>query len=268
MTTRTLSLAALAALALAPAACQRDHSDLGERLDRIESRLADIDRKLAAGAGVGAAAPRRERPRPNPATTYSIPVDSAPLKGAKDALVTVVEGFEFACPYCEQSRGLVDQILEAYPNDVRVAYKHFIVHPTTATVPALAACAAHRQGKFDAMEALIWDKGFKAGRNLGAENMEKLAAEAGLDVERFKADMNGAECKKLVREDQAQLARVGTGGTPTFYVNGRWLQRRSFDELKRLIDEELAKAKERVSAGTSRAAYYKEWVVDKGQKKL
>ena len=267
----TTAAAALAALAVAVLpACQRDHGALEDRLERIEKKLADIDGKLGAGARAGATAataPRRERPRPNPDTTYAIPVDEAPIKGKQDALVTVVEAFEFACGYCEQSRGLVEQILESYPDDVRVAYKHFVVHPDVATLPAQAACAADRQGKFAAMEELIWDKGFKA-RDLGAENMVKLAGEAGLDTKRFSADMESAECARRVQQDQAELAAVGVSGTPGFFVNGRWVRQRSMAEFKRLIDEELARAKERVAKGTRPADYYQEWVVGKGARTL
>ena len=266
----TMPAAALAALAIAVLpACQRDHGALEDRLERIEKKLAAIDGKLGAGAraGAAAAAPRRERPRPNPATTYAIPVDGAPIKGKQDALVTVVEAFEFACGYCEQSRGLVKEILAAYPDDVRVAYKNYVVHPEVATLPAQAACAANRQGKFAAMEELIWDKGFKK-RDLGAENMRALAAEAGLDTAKFAADMESAECARRVQQDQAELAAIGVSGTPAFFVNGRPVRQRSMAELKRLIDEELARAKERVGKGTRPADYYQEWVVGKGARTL
>ena len=260
-----------AALGLAVAACQRDHGSLEEhmnqRFDRLEKQIADL--KASGGArGAAGQQQRPQRPRPKPELTYSVPVDKSAIKGDKNALVTVVEAFEFACPYCEQMRPVMDQLLEEYPKDVRVAYKHYIVHPPTATIPALAACAATRQGKFAPMEALIWDKGFKANRNLSAENMEKLAGEAGLDMGKFKSDMNGEECKKIVRDDQAQLAAVGITGTPGFFVNGRWVPQRSVEGFKALIDEELKKARERVAQGSKPDRYYEEWVVAKGEKKL
>jgi protein-disulfide isomerase len=260
----------IAALALAAGGCQRDHGSLedhmNERFDRLEKQIAEL--KTQVGKGGAAGQQRPQRPRPRPEATYSIPVDKAPLEGPKNALVTIVEGFDFACPYCEQSRPLVEQIREQYPSDVRVAYKNYIVHPQTATIPALAGCAAHKQGKYAALAPLIWDKGFKAGRNLSAENMEKLAGEVGLDLARFRSDMNGEECKQRIREDQTQLSAVGMSGTPGFYVNGRWVQQRSPEGFKALIDEELKKAKERVAQGTKPDRYYDEWVVAKGEKRL
>lgn len=261
------------ALALAVPGCKRDDTAVAEKLDSIAARLDSIEKNLAAAprgaAGANAAAGQRaQRPRPKPELTYSVPIDGAPIRGDKEALVTIVEAFEFACPYCEQSRGLMDQVLEKYPNDVRVAYKHYIIHPNVATTPALAACAATAQGKYSAIEPLIWDKGYKANRNLGADNMLALAKEAGLDVARFKADMEGKACADKVKRDQAELAQVGVGSTPNFFVNGRHVPKRSPEAFQALIDEELKKAKERVSQGTKPADYYKEWVVAKGEKKL
>ena len=143
-----------------------------------------------------------------------------------------------------------------------------MVHPGSATIPALASCAAHKQGKFKAMEELIWEKGFKAGRNLSQDNMEKLAGELGLDVNRLKADMEG-QCKQHIRKDQTELARVGARGPPAFFINGRFLSgARPIDHFTKIIDEELKKANDRIAKGTSLENYYNEWVIKKGKKSL
>ena len=158
---------------------------------------------------------------------------------------------------------------KAYPKDLKIVYKHFVVHPQQATIPALAACAADKQGKFHQMYEAIWEKGFNAGRNLSQENMDKLAQEVGLNVQKYKADMDG-ECKNIIRQDQQQLASVGVGGTPAFFVNGRFLSgARPPEQFKALIDEELKKANERVGKeGTTAANYYQKWVMEKGKKSL
>ena len=163
----------------------------------------------------------------------------------------------------------LDQLLKDYPKDVRVVYKHFVVHPQQATIPALAACAADKQGKFFKMYELIWEKGFNAGRDLSQANMEKIAGEVGLNMQKFKADMEG-ECKKIIRDDQQQMATVGVGGTPAFFVNGRFLSgARPIEQFKALVDEELKKANERIGKeGTTAGNYYQKWVLEKGKKSL
>jgi protein-disulfide isomerase len=265
-------------LAAGLAACQKDSgSALAEQLEQIDKRLASIEKQLASGGGrPGAArgkdpsrARRPARPRPDASATYSVPVEGNPYSGAADAKVTIVKGFEFACPFCMRVVPTLDQIKKEYGKDVRIVYKNFIVHPSSATIPALASCAAHNQGKYDQMAKLIWEKGFKANRNLGKDNMLALAKEVGLDMNKFQADMDGAACKKKVRQDQAELQKVGTTGTPAFYINGRFLSgARPFEQFKAIIDEELKKADQRIKAGTPAAKYYQEWVVGKGKKSL
>ena len=143
------------------------------------------------------------------------------------------------------------------------------MHPQSATEPALAACAAGKQGKWKAMSKLIWEKAY-AVRDFSSGNLEKLARQAKVNMKRFRNDRDGA-CKDLVRRDQAEVSKVGTTGTPAFYINGRFLSgARPIDQFKKLIDEEMAKAKKRIrqDASLNRGNYYEREVVNKGLKTL
>lgn len=254
----------------AVAACEAQGRNVDAKLDDIVARLDKLEKDLQARPAAGRGMPQqRQRMEPDPTKVYAVPIEGAPAKGPEHAKVTLVEAFEFACPFCERVNGTIDQLQKEYGNDLKVVYKNFVVHPDTATIPAQAACAAHKQGKYEQMTKLIWEKGFKAGRNLGRENMDKLASEAGLDMNRFKADIEGEECKKMVQQDQAQLASVGVQGTPAFYINGRYLSgAQPIDNFKRVIDEELKKANERVAQGTKVEDYYKKFVLEQGLKKF
>jgi protein-disulfide isomerase len=264
---RILWTAALAALAVMPSACQKEAGAVEARLDETNERLARLEQKLdnlggARGAVAGQARP--ERRRPDPAKVYSIPVDRSIVVGPEDAPVTIVEAYEFACPYCEQSRPVLAELRAAYGDKLRIAYKNFLVHPQAATTPALAACAADRQGKFSEMADLIWDKAFKDGRQLGLDRMKQLAAEVGLDPARFLADLEGADCRALLASDHKELAQIGVNATPMFFINGRYVQNRSFEAMKQVIDEELATARQRLGGAERKEGYYAEWVVAKG----
>ena len=121
------------------------------------------------------------------------------------------------------------------------------------------------------MEAAIWEKGFSKAREggLGQENIDKLANEIGLDMGKYKNDQG--ECAATVRKDQAELSKVGTRGTPAFYINGRFLSgAQPVDRFKAVIDEELKKANSRIGGdgGTSVENYYNEWVLKKGKQSL
>ena len=255
----------------AVAACETASSGNTEaKLDDILARLETLEKDLQARPGAGRAMPQRQRPaEPDASKVYAVPVAGAPTKGPAHAKVTLVEAFEFACPFCERVNPTIEQLHKEYGDDLKIVYKNFVVHPDTATIPAQAACAAHKQGKYSEMTHLIWEKGFKAGRNLGRDNMDKLAAEAGLDMNRFKTDIEGDECKKTVQQDQSELRAVGVQGTPAFFINGRYLSgAQPIDNFKRVIDEELKKANERVAQGTKVEDYYKKFVLEQGLKKL
>jgi predicted DsbA family dithiol-disulfide isomerase len=142
------------------------------------------------------------------------------------------------------------------------------VHPQIATLPAQAACAAQMQGKFDKMEDGLWEKGYKNNRNYSQENIESIAKDSGLNMDKFKKDMSG-DCVKTVQTDQAQLATVGVRGTPAFYINGRYLSgAQPFENFKAIIDQELPKVDEAQKKGIKPEDYYAEVVMKNGKKGL
>jgi len=117
------------------------------------------------------------------------------------------------------------------------------------------------------MEEALWEKAF-GKRDFGRENMEKIGAELGLDMAKYKADMDG-QCKKIVQTDQTEMRRVGAGGTPAFFINGRFLSgARPQPMFEAIIDEELKKANEAIKKGTPAGQYYQKMVVEKGEKQL
>jgi protein-disulfide isomerase len=264
-----LLLAGLIPLSLM--ACQMERDPILEKLDEISARLERLEGGAQPGAraaqGDRQPAPRPDRPDPN--TVFAVPVGDSPRVGPDDAKVTIVEATDFACPFCYRVTPTINQLIEEYGDDLRVVYKNFLVNTPHATPPALAACAAHKQGKNSEMRQLIWEKGFANNRDLGEENMKRIAAEIGLDMAKFEADMAGEACQNVLREDQALLRRVGTRGTPNFYINGRPLSgAQPIEQFRAVIDEELAKAKERIAAGTPASEYYAKYVLEEGKESL
>src|SRR5690349_5069913 len=125
--------------------------------------------------------------------------------------------------------------MKDYNGQIKVVFKQYVVHPQVATIPAYAACAAGKQGKFVEMKNMIFDKAF--GKDMGAPVMEGFAKDLGLDVDKFKADMNSDFCKQSVENDQKSMSAVGVRGTPAFFINGRYLSgARPIDQFKAIID--------------------------------
>ena len=297
MTTK-IAYALFAAALVTAAACQQENKNIERKLDQI---LQKLDRMPAGGGGAaaGAAGAKGERQRrpnePDPTKTYAVPVDNDPFDGPADAKVTVVKAYDYACPYCEKVRGTMAQLHSKYGNDLRVVYKQLVVHPRNAMAGALAFCAAGKQGKHKEMDALVWDKGFKArqmdnsditpeggsamqagqqgggkcwDQPAGCTNVVAYATELGLNLEKFKADMKG-ECQQIVQNEQRALQALGVSATPGFFINGRFLSgAQPIENFERLIDEELQKANGRVQQGTPKAQYYQQWIIDKGLKSV
>jgi protein-disulfide isomerase len=255
---------------------------MSKKLDELKVQVA------RGGGGAGAQAPRQPaRAEPDRAKTYAMPVDGDLTEGPADAKITLVKAYDYACPFCERVRDTMEDLRKKYGNDLRIVYKQFVVHPQIATAGALAVCAAGKQGKFKEMDALLWDKGFKARQYdkdataeaggqaqrcwesaAGCPIVNGFAQELSLNVDKFKADMKG-ECQALVQKDMRDLTAVGVGSTPTFFVNGRYLVgAMPTDQFVTLIDEELKKANEKIQAGMPAASYYQQMVLDKGLKQL
>jgi len=237
-----------------------------ERLARLEKRVSKITQILEAAL---------PPPEPDPAATYAVAIDPTdPIEGPADAKITIVEGFEFLCPYCWKASSTVEQIREAYPKDVRIVNKYFLIHGPPAIAPGMAACAAGKQGKFTEMKKLLWSKIFNEQGavqkdQLGGDNMEKFAAELKLDADKFKADMQSADCQNWLQRSQEILQPVGTTGTPSFYVNGRHVAGAfPFEEFKKLIDEEMGKADKAIAGGVKQSEYYQREIVGKGLTKV
>jgi len=268
MPLRSTALAAI--LVLAPVtACSQDNAAIDRKLDQLSLQISALDAKLARlpGGAAGQQPQRPRRPEPDPRSVMAVPIAGYPAIGKADAPVTVVEGYEYACPACNTARPVVAQLREKYGDKLRIVYKQYLVHPDVATNAALAVCAAHKQDKFVAMDKVLWEKGYTGGRDFSQAKIEAFATEAGLDVAQFKTDVAGA-CRQAVAREHGEQQMVGQGGTPTFFVNGRYLVGASPVKLGALIDEELALAEKRIGEGTPAAEYYKTWVLEKGVKKF
>jgi protein-disulfide isomerase len=211
----------------------------------------------AARAQVAAQGPVPAKPKlPDPAVTYAVPLDDSPTDGPAHAKVTIVMGMDFDCPFCERSWATLADLRAEYGANLRIVFKSFIVHEKDGTEAALAACAAHRQGKWRALADAMWTRAFDK-RDFSEAHLVGIARAVGLDGGVLVADMHGAPCKLEVLRDQTELARLGQNGTPTFWINGRILVGAQPKEtFEKLIDEEAQKADAVMKAGVRLDDYY------------
>jgi protein-disulfide isomerase len=229
---------------------------LASRIEALSAQIVDLQGKLAK-----APAAKPERRAPNPSLVYAVPVGTSAVEGHASAKVTLVMAFDFACRYCRRVWDTVEALRAKYKTDLRVVYKHYVVH-ATAMRPAQAACAATRQGKFHKLAQLLWVKSFDV-RKFDDAHIDKLAKEAKLDLRRYREDVES--CLVDVTDDGALMRRLAVSATPTFFINGRFLEGAKDEAaFSALIDEELAKAGAAIKAGVPADKIYEQQVLARG----
>ncbi|MSP60146.1 MAG: thioredoxin [Myxococcales bacterium] len=201
---------------------------------------ADLYNELTKGGLEKAAAPAAPPGQPSDAVVYKALVGDAPVKGAKNAKVTIVEFSDFQCPFCSRVELTVDQVVKAFPNDVRVAFKQLpLPFHDKAQLAAEATLAAKEQGKFWEMHATL----FKNQQALDRPSLDKYAAELGLNMAKFKAALDGGKFTQKVKDEMAEGNKIGARGTPSFFINGKsFVGAQPFESFKAKIEEEIKNA--------------------------
>ena len=137
----------------------------------------------------------------------------SPVGGNPNGDVTLVEFFDYNCPYCRQVAPVMLEAEAADPK-LRLVFKEFPILGPNSTFAAKAALAAHKQGKYLAFHHAL----MKVRGAIDAAKVLEVAAAAGLDVERLKAEMESPTIRALL-EKNLDLARVlRIKGTPGFVV--------------------------------------------------
>ncbi len=261
----------------APVAVAADHSgDVETRLRRLEDNYAKYSEALDFLGKVYAQQKQQEQAKaaeehdPDAMFAVQIKQDIAAGKvdGPASAPVTVIKAFDFACPYCQRTSAIMDDLVTEYAGKVRVVYMDMVVHPDVATKAHLATCAAAKQQKYKAYKNVVWEKGFMAyaqsrdPSKLGEQNLIALAKETGLDTAKLTTDMNGQDCQGLIAADMQELSKFKVTGTPAFFINGKFIGGALPKEgFKQIIDEQLKVAE---ASGVSGADYYEKVVLAKG----
>jgi protein-disulfide isomerase len=188
------------------------------------------------------------------------------IRGAANARVTLEEFGDFQCPPCAVLAATLLKVEHDYGTSVRVVFRQFPLpmhaHALTA---ACAAEAAGLQGRFWGMHDLLfqnamnWSKDSprplrrvipNAGPNASPDETATgvraifagYAATLGLDVERFKKDMDTEQVKARIKSDQERGASIGVDRTPILLIDGVQIPFPSLDEkeLRGVIDAALS----------------------------
>ena len=166
-------------------------------------------------------------------------------RGGANAAVTLEEFSDFQCPACGNLDPGLRRISKDYGDRVRWVFRNFpltTIHKY-AFIAARAAEAAGVQGKFWEMHDMLYDNQKEwveaaEPRDLFATYATRL----GLDVQRFKADLDRQDLADRIKADYERGASLDVKGTPTIFINGRELMPGKLpteDDIRRGIDAAL-----------------------------
>ena len=170
-------------------------------------------------------------------TDLTLPISGRDhIRGAENAPATLLEYGDYECPHCGAAYPIVEALRKSLEDTLRFAYRHFPltqVHPH-AQLAAEAAEAAGAQGKFWDMHNMLYTH----QEGLGPGDLMVYANAIGLDMQRFRRDLETHAHLDRVQEDFMSGVRSGVNGTPTFFINGlRYNGPRDFATMLAVINE-------------------------------
>ncbi|GIT88650.1 DsbA family protein [Roseobacter sp. OBYS 0001] len=138
---------------------------------------------------------------------------NAPVLGNPDGDVTVVEFFDYNCPYCRRVKPHIEALLDEDPN-VRLVYREWPILGDGSVFAARAALAAREQGKY---EEFHWALMGMQGRAEEASVIQ-VAQEIGLDIAQLRRDMQAPEIDAHIAASMEMSRQLGFNGTPSFVI--------------------------------------------------
>lgn len=138
--------------------------------------------------------------------------------GSKDAQYAIVEFMDYQCPYCVRyAKQTLPTLKQRYIDNGQLQYvirDYPLSFHSKAEGAAIAANCAGEQGKYWLMHKQL----VQNSRKLGDDLYKQLAQDIGLDVEVFSQCQTKPEMQQAVQTDFEYGSKVGTRGTPNFYI--------------------------------------------------
>jgi len=177
------------------------------------------------------------------ADTILVPKDSYKFTNASTPL-TLVEFGDYQCPACGAYHPLVQKLLEDFSGKLNFVFRHFpLSQHANAPISSYAVEASGLQGKFWEMHDKIYEtQGAWSGSADARSIFVGYAKDLGLNVEKFKIDIDSKAVKDKISRDMADGNLINIDSTPTFFLNGEKIKLAgNYEELKKMVQDALDK---------------------------
>lgn len=161
------------------------------------------------------------------------------IRGNATSAVTLIEYSDLQCPACAAYFPLVERLVKENGDKFRFVYRNFPLSQHINAIPAAhAAGAAGKQGKFWEMHDMLFTKQTDWESATDAKGIfTEYAKTLGLDMEKFAIDIDSKEVADKVDADLKSGLKAGVNATPTFYLNGKKINPRDYEEFKKIIED-------------------------------
>jgi protein-disulfide isomerase len=166
---------------------------------------------------------------------------SPPAYGPEDAKVLVIEFADYNCPACRRASQAIHQLAAEFPGEVRMEFwNHPLASHRNADLAAAAGIAAQQQGKFWEMHDILFEN-----PKHDMETLEQHAQDLGLDLDKFRSDMNDPAVAERIKREGALTEALGAANTPSFLVNGKvYMGWGSWRSMRGKVERELKAIRE------------------------
>jgi protein-disulfide isomerase len=165
-----------------------------------------------------------------------------PVGGNPKGDVTVVEFFDYQCPFCKSSHKNIQQLLKEDKN-IKFIYEEYPVLGPTSVSASKAAIASIKQGKYFAYHDALMVAPFSHNQRPADDDalIYKTAKDVGLNVEKLKKDMADADNDKTIKDNHDLGEAVGATGTPMFIIGDKVFPgAMEYDAMKKAVDDARA----------------------------
>lgn len=220
-------------------------------LGSLTNKVATLEKNTAPTVAAGdTKQPAQGNPAPSLTLQKPKNVTAADhIRGNKNAKVTLIEYSDFECPFCKNFAPTTQELLKTYGDKIRLVYRHYPLpfHQNAQKEAEASECIASLGGNdvFWNYVDTIFARTTSNGTGFALDKLGPLAAELGINQQKFQNCLDSGKYEKLVKDSIAEGSSAGVSGTPsTFVINSRGESQivvgaQPIDSFKTVVDKAL-----------------------------
>ncbi|MEM3362068.1 MAG: DsbA family protein [Candidatus Anstonellaceae archaeon] len=160
-------------------------------------------------------------------------ISDRPIRGDKNAPLTLVSYEEFQCPFCIRNFAVLKNLEQKYSSKLNFVHMNFIVHDSAKLSSVAVECAGDQQKYYE-----MFDKIFSGGYNATFEEpLKEIAKELELDMEKFESCLKGNSKDNTINQQIQAGRELGVSGTPSFVIFQNQKNEKSKQNLQKIAEQ-------------------------------